>query len=72
MGVPSLRQRSLLSLGQSKRQRGQQARLESAIRSQWPAGFALDPLPQQLERQLMRDQLLECQPALRRMPAAQQ
>ena len=67
-----LEQRPLLRLGQAKRQCGQQLRLEGAVRRQRPAGIALDALPQQLERQLMREQLLEGQSALRRMPPAQQ
>ena len=63
-----LEQRALLCRRQSKRQRGQQARLESAVRLQRPARIALYALSQQLERQLMRQQLLERQAALRRMP----
>ena len=46
--------------------------LRVPVDGQRPAGIALDALPQQLERQLMREQFLEGQAALRRMPPAQQ
>ncbi len=70
--VLDLAQRPGLRRRQLKRQRSQQAGFEGAVRVQRPARIALDAPAQQLERQLMREQLLECQAALRRMAPAQQ
>ncbi len=67
-----LAQHPLLGRGQPERQGGQQPVFERAVGRERPARIALNALPQELERQLVREQFFEGKPALRRMPPVQQ
>ena len=65
-------QHALLRGGHGIGQRGEKAGFQNARRFQRPARIALYAPAQQLERQLVRQQFLECQTALRRMPISHQ
>ncbi len=66
------RERPALRPGQPKRQRREQLLLQLAAAGERPARIALHAPPQQLQRQLVREQFLEREPALRRVATLEQ